>query len=172
MHCQKVRENLAKYLAGECSPREWQCIDKHLADCAHCLSEKADLELLDDMLDRWCVEKPPPGITKDIMNEIQSKTTTLRDNKTFVKGARRASFSGLLRDLVVAAAVTLALFWAGGNWFSSGTFDVMGKNVNGMARNYTHITTTAVERVVSTADAYTGMITVKEWNLDEVYKSR
>jgi hypothetical protein len=130
------------------------------------------LELLDDMLDSWSVEKPPPGITDDIMNALQSKTNVLRVNRPLVKTSRNAHSSGLLRDLVVAAAVTLALFWAGGNWWSSGTFDVVGENINGVARNYTHVTTTAVERVVSTADIYTGKITVKEWNLDEVYKSR
>jgi len=153
-------------------PHEQKLIDRHLSGCARCSSEKIELEFLDQMLDTWCTEESPPDITDSIMSIIQNEESPVDRNNDNGSRAKSVFLRGLLKDLVAAAAVTLILFGAGGSWLSPGSFDALGQNVNVVARSYTNITNNTVERVVSAADTYTGKITVEEWNLDAMYKSR
>ena len=69
----------------------------------------------------------------------------------------------LMRDLAVAAAVSLALFWSAGPWFSGSQVLAAGKSVNGAVVTYTRTTDTALSRLTQTAGEYTQKIKFEEW---------
>lgn len=161
---------LTRYLAGECRSYEVQNIERHLADCPSCASEMQKISQLDGLLDLWQTGSAPGDLWDGIMSEV-SQTTPLPE-----PGARQVTscklfgqlvFANrpvqLLRDLAVAAAVSLAIFWNAGAWFTGGQMLAAGKSINGTVAAYTQVADTALERAAGTAGEYTRKIIFEEW---------
>jgi|GEM_PF-4566900 len=69
----------------------------------------------------------------------------------------------LQRDLAVAAAVSLLLFWNAGAWLGGGKMLAAGKSVTGAVAAYSRVTDTVVERFTETTGEYTRKIFFEEW---------
>ncbi|WP_162141532.1 hypothetical protein [Desulfoscipio gibsoniae] len=68
----------------------------------------------------------------------------------------------LLRDLIAAAAVSLAIFWSAGGWLDQGQMLTAGKTITGAVSTYTRVTDMAVDRATATAGEYTRKIFFSE----------
>ncbi|WP_092471814.1 anti-sigma factor [Desulfotruncus arcticus] len=163
MRCRKVKEKLGRFLAGECRSSEFSAIEKHLSHCPGCAAELNELQRLDLLLDQWEPEPAPPDFWNSVMTRVAEESVNLHGNNRRMGYSKRPVL--LLRDLAVATAVSLALFWNAGPWFSGSQVLVAGKSVNGAVVTYTRVTDTALTRLTETAGAYTQKIIFEEWKL-------
>jgi anti-sigma factor RsiW len=138
-------------------------LENHLAQCAGCREELARLREVDRTLAKLPGAHPPEDLTDSIMNSI--KRGTLPD----VSARKRAAggWPGLFRDLVAAAAVSMLLFWAGGDILNSNNLDLAGQRVEHVAQGYFSTSEEAVNMAYSKMGNISELLT-KEWIKDEV----
>jgi len=139
-----VIKKLAKLLAGECTPSEELAIRRHLGNCPGCAAELEDLESVGLLLDLLEPEPPPADLLGSIMAGIEN---TSEDKNKLPALRRRPPYrpAGLFRDLAVAAAAALTVFWLGGSLLSPITSSADGK-LSGAVNGYIRYTGVAVSR--------------------------
>lgn len=132
MRCRKVRANLVNYMAGEYSFFDLEELEGHLAQCAGCREELARLREVDRALAFLPDAHPPADLTNGIINSIRSSTPPGVSAKKSAVGG----WPGLFKDLAAAAAVSMLLFWAGGDVLNSSNLDLAGQKVDNAVQGY------------------------------------
>lgn len=141
-----------------------------MAACSGCAAELEELRGLDRVLDLWQDEPVPVGLWEAVMSEVDG----ISHAKTPPKHAGRVMTikpALLLRDLAVAAAVSMIIFWGSGAWLAGERMLAAGESINGAVAVYTRVTGAAMARATGTAGEYTRKILLEEWEQDEMYKS-
>lgn len=139
-----MREKLAGLLAGECKPSEELALQRHLEDCPGCAGDLEDLKSVGLLLDLLEPEPPPA----DLLGSIMAGINNASENKNKLPAiGRKTPYrpAGLFRDLAVAAAAALTVFWLGGSILSPITSSADGK-LSGAVTGYIHYTGVAVSR--------------------------
>jgi hypothetical protein len=171
VHCRKVKKELTKFLAEECRSSEAAALAEHVADCRSCATELEELRRLNRLLDFWEPDPAPDGLWESVMAEVsrinpdpgpQQRDGGAPVQKRFIPPRSNARLE-LIRDLAVAAAISLVLFWNAGVWLGEGKMLAAGKNVTGYVAAYSRVTDTAVERFTETTGEYTRKIFFEEW---------
>jgi len=139
---------LVNYLAGEYHLFNKREFEDHLSRCTACLEELANLKELDGILSRLPEETAPPDFAAVIIDSIRNAAPA----DTPVVGRRPTGRFAFIRDLVAAAAVTLALFWAGGNLFEYQNVNLAGQKINTAVQVYVRTSEGAVNRAYDTLD--------------------
>lgn len=139
-----MRKKLAALLAGECTPSEELALRRHLGDCPGCAGELEDLESVGRLLNLLEPEPPPAGLVGSIMESIEN-TAENKNTTPAIRQKKAHRPAGLFRDLTVAAAAALTVFWLGGNLFGPATSSAEGK-LSGAVAGYIHYTGVAVSR--------------------------
>ena len=132
-----------------------------------------EMRRLDGALALWRVEPAPAGLWDAVMSEVEGISRTrgmagAGDLGRHSTGAGRAATGQvrpglLLRDLVVAAAVSIVFFW-GGVWpAGERMLFAGGESINGAVSAYVRFTADVVERASGTAEEYTRKIIFEEW---------
>jgi len=160
---------LSRYLAGELPPSESAAIEKHLTGCPACAAELKELQKLDRLLDLWQPEPAPDHFWEAVLAQVAQNTLPQSD-PTQSMGRKQYGLPApvkppgmlLLRDLLIAAAVSLALFWSSGDWFEKGQMADYGNLINGMTSTYTSTVETFLERTTGATEEYTRMIFMEE----------
>lgn len=140
-----MRKKLVGFPAGECAPSEQQAIRRHLEDCPGCAREMQNLQSLDLLLDLLEPEVPPEGLADSIMAEIAGATGQKVPMRSNSHKKTAGSSLGLLKDITVAAAAALAVFWIGGSVMGPVASSAGGK-ISGAVTSYVHFTGVAVSR--------------------------
>ncbi len=161
---------LTAYLNGECRSSEAAALAKHLAGCPGCAAELEALRGLDDVLDLWRDEPAPASLWESVMSEVEVVSGTEAPPK---HAGRKGTMKSLLllRDLTVAAAVSLAVFWGSGAGLAGERALAAGEKINGVVSSYARVTGAVMERATGTAGEYTRKILFEEWDQDEMRKS-
>lgn len=163
MQCRTVEEKLSRYLAGECSDEEKLTLQSHLDACPDCTALAEEMGKLDQLLDTWAPERAPAELWDSVMAEVDR----MNAQPPAIGGRRSAldrnRLGTLLRDLVVAAAVSLIFFWNTADWFNGGQMASTGKSVGGVVSAYTRITGSLLEKATGSTGKYTRMIFFEEW---------
>ena len=133
-------KKLAGLLAGECTPSEELALRRHLGDCPGCAGELEKLESVDGLLDLLEPESPPPGLLNLVMESVEKASANKRR-----AGRQRPAYrpAGLIKDITVAAAAALAVFWLGGNLCGPVTTSTQGR-ISGAVTSYMQYTEAAV----------------------------
>lgn len=132
MRCNKVKANLVNYMAREYSFFNLEELEGHLAQCAGCREELARLREVDSALATLPGLHPPAGLAYEIINAIKrSPPPEVSARKSAVGG-----WSGLFRDLAAAAAISMLLFWAGGDFIDKNKLDLAGQRVEHAVQGY------------------------------------
>lgn len=135
-------------------------MEAHLSCCPTCREELAGLVEIDGVLSQLPRQNAPPGFAAGIMDSIRSGTPyTLPAEKRWPAGK-----FVFIRDLVAAAAVTLALFWSGGGLFDSRNVNLAGQKLDIAVQTYVRTSGDAVTRAYDTVDSLSEQLLVKEWN--------
>jgi anti-sigma factor RsiW len=141
-----VRKKLVGLPAGECTPSEEQALRRHLGDCPGCAAELESLRSVDLLLDLLEPEEPPADLAESIMESVTGDTATKGLPPCRAGHGRPAGFTaGLIRDITVAAAAALAVFWIGGSLLGPVASSAEGR-VSGAVTSYVHFTGVAVSR--------------------------
>ena len=113
MTCKDMTLALGVYVLGALDPAERAAVDAHLADCALCTAELAELEGLPRLLDQISLEdltpEPVPP-SEDLFERVAARARA--DNVTDLAGRRRR----YRRITAVAAAFVLVLGGGFGSW--------------------------------------------------------
>jgi len=144
-------------------------MEKHLAGCPACAAELKEFQRLDRLLELWRTEPAPDNFCADVMAEV-AQTAFPQPTATRSANRRRHSLPAffkqpemlLLRDLLTAAAVSLAIFWGAGGWFDSRQMTDYGNNVKGVTSAYTGTVDRFLERTTEAAGEYTKSIIFEE----------
>ena len=161
---------LTAYQNGECRSSEAVALEKHLAACPGCAAELEALRGLDRVLSLWPDEPVPDGLWEAVMSEVDG--ISLADTPPKYAGRVMSIKPALLlRDLAVAATVSMIIFWGSGAWLAGERMLAAGESINGAVSVYTRVTGAAMERATGTAGEYTRKILLEEWEQDEMYKS-
>lgn len=161
MRCRKVKANLVNYMAREYSFFNLEELEGHLAQCAGCREELVRLREVDRALASLPGVHSPADLTDGIINAIR-RSTTVPLRKRVVGG-----WPGLFRDLAAAAALSMLLFWAGGDIFNSNNLDLAGQRVEYAVQGYFSTSEEAVNMAYAKVDNISELLT-KEWSKDEV----
>ncbi len=164
MLCRTVEEKLSRYLAGECSEEEKLALQSHLTACPDCAALSEEMRRLDQLLDTWAPERAPAELWSTVMAEVDRMNV----HPQAAVGSRRSALDRnrlgtLLRDLLVAAAVSLIFFWNTADWFNGGQMASTGKSVGSVVSAYTRITGSILEKATGSTGEYTRMIFFEEW---------
>jgi len=141
-----------------------------LAVCSGCAAELEALRGLDHVLNLWRDEPVPVGLWEAVMSEVDgiSHADTPPKHAGLVMSIKPAL---LLRNLAVAAVVSIIIFWGSGAWLPGERMLAAGESINGAVSVYTRVPGAAMERATGTAGEYTRKILLEEWEQDEMYKS-
>ena len=139
-----------------------------------------EMRRLDGALALWRVEPAPAGLWDAVMSEVEGISRTrgmagAGDLGRHNAGAGRAATGKvrpglLLRDLVVAAAVSIVFFW-GGVWPAGERMLSAGESINGAVSAYVRFATDVMERASGTTEEYTRKIIFEEWKKNEMRQS-
>lgn len=140
-----MRKKLAGLLAGECTPSEELALRRHLGDCPVCAGELEGLESVCLLLNLLEPENPPAGLVGSIMESIENTAENKNKQSVAVQQKPAHRPARLFRDLAVAAAAALAVFWLGGSLFGPVTSSAEGK-LSGAVTGYVRYTGVAVSR--------------------------
>ncbi|MTI81907.1 MAG: hypothetical protein FH758_13735 [Firmicutes bacterium] len=155
MNCQETRENLNAYLASEHQLFDKAKLEKHLDNCPQCQGELEQLQALNNMLNSLPNQGAPASLKTDILATLSkpnSKSSPINKGK-------------LVRDLLAAAAVSLAIFWSGLPLFNGTDVDKVNQSFNKLAANYTQATGSIVNKTVNWVDKTNNKIHIKEWKI-------
>ncbi|MCG9967305.1 zf-HC2 domain-containing protein [Pelotomaculum terephthalicicum JT] len=162
MNCRKTKKALSKYLAGELRSSETAAIEKHLAGCPACAAELKELQRLDRLLDLWRPEPAPDNFWADVMAEAAQSafpqpagTRSVNRQRYSLPTFFKQPEMSLLRDLLTAAAVSLAIFWGAGGWFDGRQMADYGNSINSVTSAYTGTVDKFLERTTGAAGKYT-----------------
>ena len=76
--CKEIHRCLPDYLEGELSPQSRSDVDAHLADCAECATEVAEMEATVRLLRGLPEPETPPMIAANVMRRIRAGETEPR----------------------------------------------------------------------------------------------
>src|SRR5437763_1913754 len=121
MTCKDMTLSLGVYVLGALDPAERAAVEAHLADCALCRAELAELEGLPGLLDQISLddltpEPVPPS--EDLFERVAARARA--DNVTDLASRRRR----YRRLTAVAAAFVLVLGGGFGSWAALRGHDV------------------------------------------------
>jgi len=150
-------------LAGECLSSESRQLQEHLDNCQECRAELAELRQLDFFLDLWSPDPSPPDLMEGVFQALRQEPRTVEPvlNRWF-----RPS---LFRDLIFAAAVSLAVFWVGFSWQAVSHVNQAGKNINHMTTVYSRVVGDNLERSQEVVQKYSSKILIEEWKYSDMY---
>lgn len=163
MRCNKVKANLVNYMAREYSFFNLEELEGHLAQCAGCREELARLREVDRALATLPGSHPPADLVYEIINTIKrSPPPQASARKSAVGG-----WPGLFRDLAAAAAISMLLFWAGGDFIDNSKLDLAGQRVEHAVQGYFSTSEEAVNTAYTKVGNISELLT-KELIKDEV----
>lgn len=143
-------------------------MEEHLADCSSCQAELSTLAELDLMLSRLPNENAPPdfavGVTGRIRNSDPATRTSLKQ--------RFPAKLIFYRDLAAAAAVTLVIFFNGGNFFDYQNFSWAAQKMNAAVQTCLKTSGAVVNQAYDTAENISPQLLIKELNQNEVRTSQ
>lgn len=151
---------MVHYVAKEYQLFNLAELEDHLSRCPDCRGELADLRELDRTLSRLPRVSAPAGFAAGLKDSIRGVIPAeVPAEKRWP--SRRFAF---VRDLVAAAAVTLALFWTGGNLFDSRNVNLAGQKLDTAVQTYVSFSGDAVSRAYDTVGTFSEQLFTKEWN--------
>jgi len=160
---------LSRYLAGELPSSEAAAIEKHLTGCPACAAELEEFQRLDRLLDLWQPEPAPDNFYEDVMAKVAQSafpqpagTRSMSRKRHSLPAFFKQPEMLLLRDLLTAAAVSLAIFWSAGGWFDSRQMTDYGNSIKGVTSAYTGTVDKFLERTTGAAGKYTRSIIFEE----------
>ena len=141
----------------ECPSSEFVQLQEHLDNCTECLAELQEMRQLDYFLDLWKPDPSPPDLKEGILQ-------ALRQEPRMAEPVLNRWFRlPLFRDLVFAAAVSLAVFWAGFSWQAVPHVNHAGKNINHMTTAYSRVVGDNLEKSQQVVQKYSSKILNEEW---------
>ncbi|KJS17329.1 MAG: hypothetical protein VR69_05770 [Peptococcaceae bacterium BRH_c4b] len=171
MNCIHVKEKLAQYLAGDCPCYEEREIALHLSDCPDCSREMEELREVNLLLWQLPSRLAPPDFLDGVMAAIEGREHEKTGDPFFNKAwtntlpsriHKKSSFSrrgwGTLRDLALAAAVTLGVFWYGGSWFDNQHIISAGNKLDLAFRSYVHYSGDALNKACTNIENLNGTL--------------
>lgn len=160
---------LSRYLAGELRSSEAAAIEKHLAGCPVCSAELEEFQRLDQLLDLWQPEPAPDNFYKEVMAEVAQSalpqpagTRSMKSKRHSLPAFFKQPEMLLLRDLLTATAVSLAIFWIAGGWFDGRQMTDYGDSIKDVTSAYTGTVDKFLERTTKAAEEYTRSIKFEE----------
>jgi hypothetical protein len=127
------------------------------------------LQELDKLLSQLPSRSAPPGFLEEVMAALESDNIDMHNsNKTRAgqkpyRARRKGSFSlegwETLRDLALAAAVTLGVFWYGAPWFDSQHLTSAGGKLDLAFKNYVHYSGYALDKARTNIENINGILT-------------
>ncbi len=152
---------LSRYLDGECRSSEAAVLEKHLAGCPACAAELQRMRQVNRLLDTWQTEPAPGALLEGVMAAVtrEARGAAAAGARPGVNAPPRGKRpAAVLRDLAVAAAVSLALFWSSAAWLPGRPLTAAGQNVNGAVNACAQLAGAAVDQLTETAGKYTSKI--------------
>jgi hypothetical protein len=144
-------------------------VERHMAGCRTCAAEVEAFQGVNSLLDLWQTGSAPGDLLGGVMAEL-TRDATQASSETGARSIHRRGFYpdsgfwlGVLRDLVAAAAVSLAVYWSAGAWLDDQQVAAAGKSVNGATAAYTRAVETVVDHAAGAAGNYTRKIFIEEW---------
>ena len=144
-------------MARECPSSESVQLQEHLDNCPECLAELEQMRQLDYFLNLWRPDPPPPDLKEGILQALRQES---RVPKPVLNRWFRPP---LFRDLVFAAVVSLAVFWAGFSWQAISHVNQAGKNINQMTTAYSQVVGDNLEKSQEVVHKYSSKILNEEW---------
>ena len=109
---QELREQLGRYVLGQLDPGTRTVLEAHLAGCASCRAEVAELQPVVTLLDALAagpsdVAAPPPELEDRVLDEVGRRRAALHRSRV------RRALASVLVAASVAAAFGLGTWYAG-----------------------------------------------------------
>ncbi len=142
----------------------------HLSSCPECRKELNELSELTSLMWELPSQTAPPGFLEGIMSAIESQNMPDYTGSDKVIPYSPSSFRRsiqqpfprgrweTLRDLALAAAVSLAVFWYGGAWFNSENVISAGSKLDLAFKSYVQYSSGTLNRVYSNVEDLNGTI--------------
>lgn len=158
MSCDRMREKLAQYLDGECTYYEQKQIMTHLSSCPECRKEMTELSELTSLMWELPSQTAPPDFLEGVMSAIESRDMHDKTDRPGTQQPIHRAPWETLRDLALAAAVSLAVFWYGGAWFNSESVISAGNKLDLAFKSYVQYSGGTLNRVYSNVEDLNGTI--------------
>lgn len=153
MECRECRKKMPEYLGDSLSKAESGQLSEHLHQCSHCREEMEAFAELDLVIESADIDIPEIDLKDSIMVQVRAGhraagTTPIQGRGPLPSGSRRTA--SLMRDLVVAAAAAMIIFWFSSpvfaeNGFPGYTNEVVkvSNTVGGVFQRYMDFSTSA-----------------------------
>jgi predicted anti-sigma-YlaC factor YlaD len=143
-------------------------MEEHLANCYSCRSELSSLEKLDLALSALPEETVPPDFAAGVTGRINKSAPETRDQHKQRFPAKLYFY----RDLAIAAAATLVIFFSGGNFFDFQDFNMTARKMNAAVQICLKTSGEVVNQAYDTAGNISPQLLLKELSQNEVRTSQ
>lgn len=158
MNCSQVKDKIVQYLDGACEEQTANSIAVHLSHCLYCAQEYKALQRVNQLLNQVPSQLAPTQLWENIKANLNTPDPhpVLHPRRQQAKQQhlpkgihrKRSTTRETIRDLVLAAAVSLVLFCHGGSaWQSAEQLNLAGLKVEQAVTEYLHFSDFAVNHL-------------------------